>query len=159
MTIQELGAIGELIGGIAVILSVLYLALQIRHGLVGYRSTVTQEVTNHFSRIQLEIAGNQELFGIWSRAQRGEHLSEEETGRAQQILSSYLIGFENLYFQLKNGMFDKDAYNARRRILGSMMSSPTAQGWWNGLGRKMHPDEFVNEVDAAVVDYLNRKPE
>lgn len=51
MTLQDLGAIGEVIGGIAVIVSFIYLALQVRHGLQGYRSNITQEVTNHFSRL------------------------------------------------------------------------------------------------------------
>ncbi len=38
MDIQDLGSLGELIGGIAVVASVIYLTIQIRHGISGYRS-------------------------------------------------------------------------------------------------------------------------
>ncbi len=35
MTLQDLGSLGELVGGIAVVVSVVYLAIQIRHNTRG----------------------------------------------------------------------------------------------------------------------------
>ncbi len=110
MTLQDLGALGELVGGIAVIASVLYLAIQIRHGLNGYRSTMTQEVTSHFSRMQLEIAKSPELLAAWDKAERGESLTPLEQRAVLQVVSSYMIGFENLFIQYKSGMLGEDAY-------------------------------------------------
>lgn len=55
MDIQDLGAIGELIGGIAVIASVIYLAIQIRHGISGYQShAVIEEVDDIATAFKVE---------------------------------------------------------------------------------------------------------
>ena len=75
MSLQDLGAIGELLGGIAVIASVLYLAVQIRHGLQGYQSNITQQITNHFSTLQIMIAQDLDLMNAWARGQSTRNLA------------------------------------------------------------------------------------
>ncbi|MBD3648321.1 MAG: hypothetical protein HUJ31_12915 [Pseudomonadales bacterium] len=152
MTIQELGSLGELIGGVAVVLSLIYLALQIRHGMSGYQSVITQEVTSHFSRIQLDIARDAELFDLFHRAQSGANLTGSETERAGQLLSSYLIGFENLYYQYRNKMLPEESWKARRGIIAMMLSRSAARTWWDSQGRNMHPKMFGEEVDRILAE-------
>jgi hypothetical protein len=81
MTLQDFGAIGELIGGVAVIVSLLYVSAQIRNGLHGSKSNITQEVTSHFSRLQFDIAKDTELLKAWVKAERGEILEPLEQRR------------------------------------------------------------------------------
>ncbi len=150
MTLQDLGALGELVGGIAVIASVLYLAIQIRHGLNGYRSTMTQEVTSHFSRMQLEIAKSPELLAAWDKAERGESLTPLEQRAVLQVVSSYMIGFENLFIQYKSGMLGEDAYLARRVVIKHVLACTGALEWWQASGASQHSDEFSNEVNSLL---------
>lgn len=153
MTLQDLGALGELLGAVAVIASVLYLAQQIRHGLQGYRSVITQETTNHFSHLQMNIACDQDIARILWRAQQGETLDDLEVFRLAYLLSSYMIGFENLYIQHQAKMLDASAYMSRRMIMAGMLTNPGASTWWNQVGRHAHPTAFAAEVDAALRDY------
>ncbi|MFT4796766.1 MAG: hypothetical protein ACJAXW_002461 [Candidatus Azotimanducaceae bacterium] len=153
MTLQDLGAIGELIGGIAVIVSFIYLALQVRHGMRGYRSNITQEVTNHFSRLQFEIAKDTELLEVWYRAERGEDLTDFEQRRVTQIVSSYMIAFENMFFQYQEGMMDTDGYEARRPSMAFILSYSGAQKWWNNYGSTQHPHKFVQEVEQVIKEF------
>ena len=153
MTIQDLGAIGELIGGIAVIISFIYLALQIRHGMRGYRSNITQEVTSHFSRLQFDIAKDAELLDIWRRAERGEELSDFDQRRVTQIISSYMIAFENMFFQYQEGMMDAEGYEARRPIMAFILTYSGAQKWWENFGSIQHPHKFVQEVEQVVKEF------
>lgn len=150
MTLQDLGALGELVGGVAVIASVLYLAIQIRHGMNGYRSTITQEVTSHFSRMQLEIAKSPDLLAAWVKAQRHEALEPLEQQAVTHIVSSYMIGFENLYFQYRAGMLEQDAYRARQVVIKLVLKSAGSLQWWREFGMHQHPEEFVAEVNALI---------
>lgn len=152
MTLQDLGALGELLGGIAVVASVLYLAVQIRHGLRGYQSAVTQQVTNHFSNIQLEIAKDEGLFTAWAKAQSGKPLDEFEQARVLNVLSSYLIGFENMFFQVQHGMLEEDAWSARRNVIRMLMKIQGARAWWDEFGTRQYPKDFATEVAKILAE-------
>ena len=152
MTIQDLGAIGEFLGGIAVVASVLYLAVQIRHGMHGYRSAITQEVTTHFSKLLMEVAQNRELAEVWTKTQTGEPLDEAEQRLAWFVTASFMIGYENMFYQHRAGMIDTDSYGTRRLIMARMIQNSSGQQWWNQFGKHQHPPEFSREVEQAVED-------
>tara|TARA_R110002072_G_scaffold1780_10_gene14857 strand:- start:84732 stop:85232 length:501 start_codon:yes stop_codon:yes gene_type:complete len=156
MTLQDIGAIGELVGGIAVIVSLIYLATQVRHGLQGYKSNITQEVTTHFSRLQLDIAKDTDLLRAWLRAERGEDLESLDQRRVLQVVSSFMIGFENLYFQYQAGMVDRDAYEARRPVVANILTYTGARDWWDNYGCIQHPPKFVQEVELVLKEFEGR---
>jgi len=156
MTLQDLGAIGELIGGVAMIVSLIYVAVQIRHGLHGFKSSITQEVTTHFSRIQLDIAKDTELLKAWMKAERGEILDPLEQRRVLQVVSSYMIGFENFYFQYQAGMVGRDAYEARRPVIANILTYTGARDWWQNAGCMTHPPQFVQEVEVVLKQFEGR---
>ena len=157
MTIQDLGAIGEIIGAVAVIASVIYLAVQIHNGLRGYQSVITQETTNHFSRLQLDIARDPVLSDLMYRAYSGAELGAFEMRRLGFLLSSYMIAYENLYAQHCTGMLAKGSYEARRRSMASMLAPPAGWHWWQSDGVYSHPADFIAEVSVAIEDYRASK--
>ncbi len=129
MDIQDLGAIGELIGGVAVVASVIYLTIQIRHGVAGYQSQVSVEITNYFSNLQLQIASSDDLLNAWLKAERQEALTEIEQRRIINIVSSFFIGFENMFIQAQKGTMDKESYEARRKVVAAMMHFTGVKAW------------------------------
>jgi len=148
--IQDLGSLGELIGGIAVVASVIYLTIQIRHGISGYRSQTIMETTNHFSNLQLEIAKSDTLLQAWAKAERGKAL---EARRVINIVSSYLIGFENMHAQASQGMMDQEADDSRRVVIASLMALTGVWAWWQQLGRHQFPPAFAADVEKAVQEF------
>ncbi len=156
MNIQDLGAIGELVSAIAVIASVLYLAVQIRHGLDGYRSAIAQQITTQFSNMQMEIAKDDKLLSAWSKAQADRPLDEQEALRAIYITSSFMIAFENMFYQYRAGMLDKDSYYPRRVAMTAIMRTSLSRSWWQRFGRHQFPPEFVTEVESVIKDHQER---
>ena len=153
MDIQDLGALGELIGGVAVIASVIYLAVQIRHGITGYQSTTILETTNHFSMLQLEIAKSDEMLRTWMAAQNGAPLSDLDQQRMINMVSSYMIGFENMYSQSRTGMLNMEAYEARRGVIASFLGFTGIRDWWDNFGRYQFHEGFVADVEQAVKEF------
>ena len=153
MDIQDLGAIGELIGGVAVIASVIYLAIQIRHGISGYQSHAVIEITQHFSRLQLEIAGNDILLDVWTRAEARQPLSRIDQRRVISMISSYFIGFENLFTQCQSKVMPMEAFEARRPIIANMLTYTGIFEWWETTGRQQFPPAFLNEVDHIAAEF------
>jgi hypothetical protein len=157
MNLQDLGAIGEMISAIAVIASVLYLAVQIRHGLHGYQSVITQETTNHFSRLQLEVASDEKLSEILWRSYHNEELNSQDTFRLNFLLSSYMISYENMYYQSRTNMLSVESYLPRRVAMAALLATPAAWRWWQSNGSRVHPKAFADDVNAAVAEFRTTK--
>ena len=56
MNVMELGAIGELVGGVAVIASLIYLAVQVRQGNREARSESIRELATEMGRISMRLS-------------------------------------------------------------------------------------------------------
>lgn len=158
MNIQDLGAIGELIGGIAVVASVIYLAVQIRHGITGYQSNTILQTTHHFSNLQMEVAKSDLMLEAWSKAERREALTALEQRRVTNVISSYLIGFENMFSQCQHRMMDRESYEARRIIFASFMAYTGIWEWWMTSGRIQFPGDFAADVEKSVLDFNIKIP-
>jgi hypothetical protein len=159
VNLQDLGSIGELIGGIAVVASVIYLTVQIRHGITGYQSEILLQTTHHFSNLQLDVAKYDVLLEAWAKAERGEPLNSLDQRRVINIISSYLIGFENMFSQCQNRMMQWEAYAPRRVILASFMKYTGVWEWWSAMGRAQFTAEFARDIDKAIKDFDIEVPE
>ena len=67
MTIQDMGAVGEMIGGIAVIITLIYLTLQIRQNTRAVRLNTGHAVTEEFRGMFELVAGSSDLAELISR--------------------------------------------------------------------------------------------
>ena len=56
MTLQDWGALGELVGGIVIIVSLVYVGLQIKQSTAAARAATSQALSKQYSSISLQIA-------------------------------------------------------------------------------------------------------
>ena len=70
MTIMELGAIGEFIGAIAVVVTLIYLAFQMRQNTNALKLNTARSVTEELQEMFSLLASNQELAEIFVTAAR-----------------------------------------------------------------------------------------
>ena len=92
MNIMELGAIGELVGGVAVIASLVYVGLQVRQSASVQRLTAQyaagaaiQASADGWSVFRRMIA-QESVGGVWAKARNDEELSAEEMVRLRAVV-------------------------------------------------------------------------
>ena len=61
MSITELGALGEFVGAIAVVATLIYLAIQVRQNTGMMRAQIYQARSDSGQRYQLFVAGSEEI--------------------------------------------------------------------------------------------------
>ena len=83
MTIQDWGAIGEIVGGVGVIVTLLYLATQIRQNTKQVASSSLQAMSQRVEARMMAAAANSEFANIIRRWRDGEELTEDELFQAQ----------------------------------------------------------------------------
>ncbi len=81
-----------------------------------------------------------------------------EARRVLNIVSSYLIGFENMHAQAEQRMMDQAAYDARRVVIASLMAHTGVWDWWQRMGKDQFPPAFAADVEQAVKDFNVNAP-
>ena len=99
MDIMELGAIGELVGGIAVIATLVYLALQVRQGTQVARAQVQQESSRMST--ELFLSADREILDLFTQAAKDpKGLSESDLGFLRAQLLSQKLWTEATVFHV-----------------------------------------------------------
>ena len=65
MTIQDLGALGELIGSVAVLATLVYLTIQMRQNTMSIRAQVEAAIMSTRIQFQLASASSKEIGEAW----------------------------------------------------------------------------------------------
>jgi len=147
MSIQELGSIGEFVSSLAVLVTLLYLAVQIKQ---TRNATVASTMLNN--RIQFQnimIANRDSLIApIIIKADKGEALSEVEESRLSNHISLQWNLLFSEYVQLQIGYTEGWAPSdkpALKRIFGRY--GGRAADWWESTGKAIYPDAFIDYVE------------
>jgi hypothetical protein len=120
MTLQELGSLGEAVGGLAVIVSLVYLALQIRQNTVALRSASYHQAAEQTWSALLAAAQDAELAAAWM-AEMPQAGSVD--ARIASLDAAVLFGFENMLRIKEEGMVDPDVWeNVIANTIGYLQS-------------------------------------
>ena len=149
MNWEAIGAIGETIGALAVVVTLAYLAVQIRQNNDLLRSGSRQAlVTNDITSLSVNMR-NADVFAKF--AEMGE-LSAEEQMQLSFIFALDLRNREFEYFQYKNGLLDEETWLAYRHVILINHASELGRKWWDRVGRGIVDPGFAKLVDELLVD-------
>ena len=151
MNWEAISAIGELVGAIAVIVTIGYLAIQIRQNTSALRAVATQGVTDEAASIYQTLCTDPELATIAVRGWNAiDELNNSETARFYAYNMMTLFYLQNWYFQTRDGHIEVDLLASWTRILQQMVTTQGFQRFWND--RKMiFAPEFQRYVDDEAI--------
>jgi hypothetical protein len=106
MTLQDWGALGELIGGAAIIVSLIYVAFQIRQSTHATRSATSQAFIDGYIAVisPLHEPSFAEIY--WRGLPGLDNLQGSDKVRFVAYIAMILRAFESYYIQEKDGVFD-----------------------------------------------------
>jgi hypothetical protein len=131
MNWEAIGAIGEIVGGAGVIISLLYLAIQIRKDARARRANAIHEQSRAFAEAQRTAATNTELLDVYFRGiQDFSCLKGPELVRFSAFFGHTFRVWEDSYFQWMDGNLDRRIWNGHEAIIDDMVSLPGVHAWW-----------------------------
>ena len=102
MTLVELGALGELVGGVAIIVSLVYVGLQLKQSNTMARTAVQKEITSANSTWAIAIASSPSLAETIGKV-HFEDLVRDDASDTERIQVAYalfaLVANHNFMFQ------------------------------------------------------------
>lgn len=144
MSIQDLGALGELVSSVVVLITLIYLSLQVRQGNLLAKSQARQRMVEH---AQTELYTQINDLSITYAVIKEGSLTEEEQAKLSLFLTEFMRQREWEWFQYQDGVIDKDVYRAYHAVIGIFLSPVRTRKWWASIGRLAFNESFVNEVD------------
>jgi hypothetical protein len=129
---EAIGAIGEVIGAAGVIISLLYLAGQVRSNSKATSHAAAQAVLDKLNGLIGQLAFSPGAGDIWARGLSGlgELRSKEELVRFSSMLMQAFWAYEEVYHYHNDGLIEEWAWLHARAPIDNMMRGPGFQEWW-----------------------------
>jgi len=152
---QDLGSIGELVSAIAVVISLVYLAFQIRQNTkqIDENTKAAQAVAfdssiSHAFAARQMIIENADVASIYMRGSNDpDSLSEEDRIRYRLIVHNILWALWNMQSQSQVGELSSETWGAQLATLERMASTPGFQWFWEN-----YDQEFGASFQKVVAD-------
>ena len=123
MNWEAIGAIGEILGAVAVVISLIYLALQIRTQNVESRLAAMHEISVGF-RDSISTFADPQMAELFVRANCGEEpLTESETLQLVVGIQRIFRVWEEAYGQHLRGRLDAEIWEAMIRQYSSYLAA------------------------------------
>lgn len=150
MNWEAIGAAGEILGALAVVVSLLYLAIQIRHSANATRAASRYASTQLTTDILVAIASDPEVASIFRRGQNDpDSLSDDEGLRFDMLLYAVFDQWETMYSQVRRGaMFEEDWEKYESSVIPMYLAQPGAQRFWE-TASDMYPAFFREYIDQV----------
>ncbi|HEV7693576.1 MAG TPA: hypothetical protein VGO52_22265 [Hyphomonadaceae bacterium] len=128
---QDAASIADIIGAIGVMISLVFVGVQVMQANKLARSAAIREQNAAMARVSQVFGENRELADIWVRARAGREVTETE--QAQLIASlTYIERIqEGLYWQYLEGQIDRELWEAHRRQTRAAQNNPLVQAIWS----------------------------
>lgn len=150
MLLEELAWLASVVSAVAIVVSVIYAARQIRNNTLAVRAAAFQEVVNSFAAISLDIAKDKDLVELFLRGGNDlAALDGVERARYSLMLLSFLRRAENVLFQSSAHMLHTEHWSGIRESVKAIMAPPGARACWGEIRNRFNPD-FRAFVDALV---------
>jgi hypothetical protein len=152
MSLEDLGNIGEFVAAVAVVVSLIYLAIQIRQNTYSVRSSTFQAAVRDTTEIIDPLVRDPELNRIWYE---GIHdlasLSTEERRLFTTYMTTALLRLENLVYQTHHGALDPESWEGARGNFKNTFSYPGTRVWWK-RARHLFNRQLQDFIDKEILD-------
>ncbi len=149
MNLESFGNVGEFIGGLAVIATLVYLAVQIRQNTITTRMSTLHASMDSTQNIFDVPARDAELTRIIRVGLRDpSQLTEDENARLNWWVSLVLRAMENTFVQHQAGMLDEQSWIARAHSMSNFISAPAVIEIWRPVSLDYREDfrDWISSV-------------
>jgi len=148
MNWTAIGAIGEILGALAVVATLGYLALQIRQTnkiarAESYGKVIDAHVGHHRA-----LNADQAVFDVWRRGLNDFHtLNQADQGTFHTTIGPIVLEFQKYLFLHRQGLLGQETFDMFERDIVASLMSPGGNAWWQASKGKW----------PEVSDYLDRR--
>ena len=130
-TLQDLGSLGEFVGALGVVISLVYLAQQMHQNTTSVRAASFNSMTENSIRLLEHAFRDGDFADFLHRAQQDPStLSPNELVRWDSYMTAVYRHFGNLVYQYRVGALDRQMWESYRETLKKHLRMPSWRAWF-----------------------------
>ena len=147
MNWDAIGAIGEVVGAVAVVGTLAYLAVQIRAQAREYKLAAVQTLTSNITETYSGMMEHQ-LAEVWTRGVKDfDSLVEAEQVQLIAFMQKYFRTVEAAYYQAEAAGLNEHVWKGIVRHTATLLSTSAASRVW-AMRKHSYSDEFQAFIDG-----------
>lgn len=156
MNWDAIGSIGEIIGAAAVVISLLYLAMQIRTQNAEARLKALHEMGRE-QRIASELLATRELADIFVRANQDySSITEVESVQLVVVITGLFRAWERAFLEHRDGNLDDEVWASLTRDYIQPMGAPSFRHIWS-IRKQNYNKDFCRYIDSIDLgEYISK---
>ncbi len=148
---QLLGNFGEFFGAIAVVISLVFVAISVRQNTHALKLSTLHDVKEAIREVNLIWAGNGALAEIMFEGFKDlESLPGAKRIRFYATLHNLFLGYENLYHQKTESALASKHWSGMAQHMIDAMTVPGMLAYWEDR-KQWFTDDFQNFIDNEVI--------
>jgi hypothetical protein len=152
MNWEVAGVLAEVVGALAVVVTLGYLAVQIRQNTKAIKATSHHAVTDSFNALNVSVFQDPEVGRLWRLGHSGySNLTEDEQVSFSFMMLAYIRIFETLYYQRNLGTMEEQLFLAEEKSAEWMIAQPGFREWWSS-----NPISFSAEFRSYMNDMVRK---
>jgi hypothetical protein len=158
MTLEDLGNVGDFLGGIGVIVTLIYLAIQIHSNTRTVRSASLESVASSHSQFLDRLASDPELTRIWfSGLSAATDLTPDQAQRFILLLMSALRRWESAFHNVQSGTIEHSSWQGLNLEYINVFASAGVAERWPVIRTALSP-AFLPFAEDAIRNHSLRDP-
>jgi len=153
---MSLGDLATLASSAAVLISLLFLGLQIRQSNRNQRSLMQQGRTTRNVDLLCRL-GDPKVSEIFVRVAKAEDLSDTDYFVLYGYMASVFWSYEDSFFQFRSGMLDPKSWASDIATLKRLLSNPAYRAVWRAA-RGGSGEEYKAFLDGLASEAKNSQP-
>ena len=140
------GALGELFGGLAVVLSVLYLAHQVRESRMQATAEGQRDLLST-AHLHIPVATTAGATSDWRKGLNlYESLDPDTQARFHHLIHPHINHVEAVFHMYRNGLMDEHTYERWMAGIVAIISTEGGGAWWAHVRSTFGPS-YVSEIE------------
>jgi len=151
MTLSDLSSIGSLVSGIAVLVSLIYLAQQTRQNSKHTRALIQQGRASLAMEIPIRFAEDAELTELTIRGDNGDlSLNEIQIRQYMMLRGAVFHNWEDQFHQHRDGLLDGNRFGGTVKLIETQFRHPGPRCAWKTVRASLYGTEFQLFMDEIL---------
>ena len=156
LSLSDWGHIAEIFGAIAVVVSLIYVGIQLQQNTEAIQAQTSQQVLATYSEAQLTVIGDASMAPLLVKADAGEPLTPEEAMRLDTWAHLVISNWEQTYRSHQLGLLEDEVWLGWDRFFRWNMRSSYVRDAWVNNPIQGYTESFTRYINEEI---LNQKLE
>ena len=144
-----IGAVSEVIAAVAVVISLVYLAVQVRQANKIARATTRNAIAESAQALTRDIIDDREMAEIFVKHLNGEKLDSVEALRMTGRCYRDMRHWENIYYQVREGLLTVEEWSGFRKNLAALFAVEAYREYW-AHEAELYSESFQEQIESII---------